>query len=661
MNMTYYYGLTLLCVVGIIWGIRLMNSPKTAKQGNLLGAISLLAAIILTLYKNEILDFTLLWLGMIIGGLIGYFIAIKVTMLKIPQMVAFFNGLGGGASGFVAIMILTMTNPVGDISIFSIGTAVLALVVGGVTFSGSVVAALKLDQRISQRPVRLKGHSVIMASILVVLGLILVLALNASLDDRLLLTVLVTVLSLFLGTIFTIRVGGADMPITISLLNSMSGLAGAIAGFAIYDPLLIAVGGIVGAAGLILTQVMCKGMNRSLLQVLGGNTVVTSTSSGQAEVTEEESVIDKESLEYSADKVEDEDKRIKRIINEATNIVIVPGYGMALAQAQYQVKSLYDNLSDKGKDVKFAIHPVAGRMPGHMNVLLAEVDIPYEKLYELEAINEEFENVDLVIVVGANDVVNPAANTATDTPIYGMPILEVNVAKNVIICNWDTAPGYAGVPNTLYEMDKVILKLGDAKETVAALEAVLSDECHYEVSMEKVGEDKDGDPEDANTRIKRMIDEASNIVVVPGYGMALAQAQYQVKSLYDNLSDKGKDLKFAIHPVAGRMPGHMNVLLAEVDIPYDKLYELEAINDEFENVDLVIVVGANDVVNPAANTATDTPIYGMPILEVHRAKNVIICNWDTAPGYAGVPNTLYEMDKVMLRLGDAKETVAAMI
>ena len=479
MNITYYYGLTLLCVVGIIWGIRLMNSPKTAKQGNLLGSVSLFVAILLTLYNNGILDHTLLWIGMVIGGILGYFMAVRVTMLQIPQMVALLNGLGGGASGFVAVMILTSTNPAEDISLFSIGTAVLALGVGGVTFSGSVVAALKLDQRISQRPVRLKGHSVIMGATLIALVLILIFSLNASANDRLLLTVAATILSLFLGHIFTIRVGGADMPITISLLNSLSGLAGAIAGFAIYDPLLIAVGGIVGAAGLILTQVMCRGMNRSLLQVLGGNTVVTKTSSAEVEATNEEMLTNEEEEEsgdngLADDDLKGEDTHIKRIMDEATNIVIVPGYGMALAQAQYQVKSLYENLLEKGKDVKFAIHPVAGRMPGHMNVLLAEVDIPYDRLYELEAINEEFAKVDLVIVVGANDVINPAANTASDTPIYGMPILEVQRAKSVVICNWDTKPGYAGVPNTLYEMDKVILKLGDAKETVAALNLLSS-------------------------------------------------------------------------------------------------------------------------------------------------------------------------------------------
>jgi len=487
-----------------------MNSPKTAARGNLLGAVSLMGTVLLTLYKNEILGSSLLWVSMILGSIIGYYIAVKVTMLKMPQMIALLNGLGGGASGLVAIMILTGSQ--GDVDLFNRGAAVLAMLVGWITFSGSMIAAAKLAQKLSQRPTHLKGHSVILNVTSVFICMLIVLLLMGStagsFGSSLFLSLLMLVASLFWGVIFTIRVGGADMPITISLLNSLSGLAGAIAGFAIYDPILVAVGGIVGAAGLILTQVMCKAMNRSLMNVLTGKTAVASnkhTTSGHTVNSGKADVLVKANISVKADasagqgkqehsgsgkqqvvetvkeaatvieapvklvNKEDESVRLKRIVEEAGSVIIVPGYGMALAQAQYQVKSLYEMLMEKGKDVKFAIHPVAGRMPGHMNVLLAEVDIPYDKLYELDDINEEFSNTDLVIVIGANDVINPAANTAEDTPIYGMPILQVDQAKNIIIFNWDTKPGYSGVPNTIYELDKVILRLGDAKETLKAI------------------------------------------------------------------------------------------------------------------------------------------------------------------------------------------------
>lgn len=499
MNITYYDGAALICIAVIVWGIRLMNSPKTARFGNVLGAVSLMGAVALTLFKNGILDKTLLWIAMAIGGLAGYYIAAKVTMLKMPQMIALLNGLGGGASALVAVMILSGNQSISDL--FSRITAVLALIVGGVTLSGSLIAAAKLDQRISQRPIRLKRHSLILGIISVALLVIMILMVyTSSSSSILILTILMSAFSLLLGIVFTIRVGGADMPITISLLNSLSGLAGAIAGFAIYDPLLIAVGGIVGAAGLILTQVMCRGMNRSLSQVLtGGNTALASrgavktagtgitcekVADNKASKEIEEGAIEasiavfagdtaekatKEHAEEAAASKEDDDTRIKRIIDESKSIIIVPGYGMALAQAQYQVKDLYDRLIQNGKNVRFAIHPVAGRMPGHMNVLLAEVDIPYEKLFELNAINDDFSSTDLAIAIGANDVINPAANTAEGTPIYGMPILNVDQAKHIIIYNRDTNPGYAGVPNTLYKLDKVILKLGDAKETMASI------------------------------------------------------------------------------------------------------------------------------------------------------------------------------------------------
>ncbi len=346
-------------------------------------------------------------------------------------------------------------------------------------------------------------------------------------------------------------------------------------------------------------------------------------------------------------------------LRDAERVIIVPGYGMALSQAQSIVKQLMMDLESEGKEVKFAIHPVAGRMPGHMNVLLAEVDIPYDKLYEMQDINDEFKDTDVAIVIGANDVVNPAANTATGTPIYGMPILDVDHAKHLIICNFDKLPGYAGVDNPLYEEgkeDKIALMLGDAKETLNSIM-----QAFRVCGVRPV----DGEGEKPAEQVcGQWLNDAEKVIIVPGYGMALSQAQSIVKQLMSELESAGKDVKFAIHPVAGRMPGHMNVLLAEVDVPYDKLHEMQEINDEFASTDVAIVIGANDVVNPAANTATGTPIYGMPILDVENAKHVIICNFDKLPGYAGVDNPLYEEgqdDKIALMLGDAKETLTAII
>ena len=339
------------------------------------------------------------------------------------------------------------------------------------------------------------------------------------------------------------------------------------------------------------------------------------------------------------------------LLHESKRVIIVPGYGMALAQAQHEVKGLADTLRRNGAEVRFAIHPVAGRMPGHMNVLLAEADVPYDDLFEMERINDDFKETDLVIVIGANDVLNPAAREAEGTPIYGMPVLNVDQAKHIVICNYDLKPGYAGVENPLYtRKEGVTLKLGDAKETVAQLAAEAA-AAPSEVKKATGGPD-----------LSKVLTDAKKVIIVPGYGMALAQAQHLVKQLADTLTRKGAEVRFAIHPVAGRMPGHMNVLLAEADVPYDDLFEMERINDDFKDTDLVIVIGANDVLNPAAREAEGTPIYGMPVLNVDQAKYVIICNYDLNPGYAGVPNPLYERESgVTLLLGDANKTVADLV
>ncbi len=626
---TVYYIISGVLVLGVLIGISMMSKVKTSRAGNTLSAVCTALAIAVVLYDNEILTAWQAWLGIAIGSVIGIIGAYKVKMIQMPQAVALLNGLGGLASALVA----NLTIQQAEDDKFAIYVGAVALFVGWVTFTGSLVAAGKLHKLLPQKPVVWKAHSLIVA-----VTLIATLAAIVIIPDCMW---LISVLSAFFGVAFAIRVGGADMPITISLLNSLSGVAGGIAGIAVGDPLLVAIGGIVGASGLLLTQIMCKAMNRSLISILLGSAPKKKLKPKTVESEVKEEIAEAEVEAKKEISVED-------ILGNAKKVIIVPGYGMALAQAQHNVKALADKLESKGAEVKFAIHPVAGRMPGHMNVLLCEVDVPYDKLYEMDAINDEFKECDAAIIVGANDVINPAANTAEGTPIYGMPVLNVADAKNVIICNFDTKPGYAGVPNPLYESENTIMMLGDAKETVSELTDA--------ASGKKTSAPAEEAPEEIS--VGDILGNAKKVIIVPGYGMALAQAQHNVKALADKLESKGAEVKFAIHPVAGRMPGHMNVLLCEVDVPYDKLYEMDAINDEFKECDAAIIVGANDVINPAANTAEGTPIYGMPVLNVADAKNVIICNFDTKPGYAGVPNPLYESENTIMMLGDAKETVS---
>jgi NAD(P) transhydrogenase subunit beta len=409
----------------------------------------------------------LLWLSMAVGAAGGSLLAAKVAMIQMPQLVALLNGLGGGASAIVGLVVLS--NDCGTIDVITRSAGAVALSIGGITVGGSAIAAGKLDQRIRQRPIVLKGHTAYAICTLALAILGVAGAVAASPETIAHVSVCALLVALCFGVLFTIRVGGADMPIAISLLNSLSGVAASIAGLAIRNPLLVVVGAIVGTAGLVLTQIMCRAMNRSLLQVLMGRTTIASPEPRAPTRREEHAPPEDETATEAADARTEHGGSIASILQQAHRVVIVPGYGMALAQAQLQVRELIDRLEADGKEVRVAIHPVAGRMPGHMNVLLAEAGVPYEKLCEMDDINPELKTTDLVVVVGANDVVNPAAATAEGTPIYGMPILRVSEAKHVIVCNKDTQPGYAGVDNPLYGYANVTLLLGDAAETVAKL------------------------------------------------------------------------------------------------------------------------------------------------------------------------------------------------
>lgn len=647
MDLTYI-TVSIILAAMVLLGIKLMSSPRTAVLGNRLSALSMFAAILLVLWTNKILNVYLVWIAIAIGAAIGYIIAVKATMIQMPQMVALLNGLGGGASALVAYA--EIADKYGSMDLVGQISSQLALIVGGVTLSGSLIAAAKLDRRMSQRPLVLKGHSLLATGSIVAMIALAAATLQPN-APVLSLSLLVLILSLVYGYLFAVRVGGADMPITISLLNSFSGLAGAIVGFTVNEPLLVAVGAIVGASGLILTDIMCRAMNRSLGSVLSGATSTTDSAKPKSATS-----APKEEAESTPAAEPEQKPGLGQLLRSAEQVIIVPGYGMAIAQAQGHVKALMNALIAAGKDVRFAIHPVAGRMPGHMNVLLAEVDVPYELMVEMDEINQDFPQTDVAIVVGSCDVVNPAANTAEGTPIYGMPVLNVEQAKHVIVCNLDTKPGYSGVDNPLYEMPHVELMLGDAKESLDRLLREFRGEVDSEPVAEPSKEDAKGD-----TSLSHILRTARKVIIVPGYGMAIAQAQGHVKQLADALEEKGIEVKFAIHPVAGRMPGHMNVLLAEVDVPYDKLVEMDDINPEFPETDVAIVVGSCDVVNPAANTAEGTPIYGMPVLNVEEAKHVVVCNLDTKPGYSGVENPLYEMPHVHLLLGDAKASLESLL
>ncbi|MFZ2830204.1 MAG: NAD(P)(+) transhydrogenase (Re/Si-specific) subunit beta [Mesotoga infera] len=445
-----------IIIVGFIIQIRLMQSPETALLGNRIGAIFMAVAVLYTIIAYGGIGNPSLWLWLIVGGAAGVWLGQVVKMIQMPQMVGILNGFGGAASALVAVAgsVQYPENAVWYLWL----TASLAFTVGTLTFTGSLVAAMKLQGMISGRPVRVDKNGQSQKGLLIAGAVIILLSVIFTGIFNLWI-VLLTIVSGIYGVIMALRVGGADMPVVISLLNSFSGVAASITGFAVEDPLLVGVGAIVGVSGLILTRIMCKAMNRSLSAVLTGiTTVVTSNRSGTP--------VQQQSSSIDVPKITEKKTGLAQVVKTARKVIIVPGYGMAVAQAQDKVKELMDKLEQSGKEVKIGIHPVAGRMPGHMNVLLAEVGIDYDKLYDMETINPEFEKTDLTIVVGACDVVNPSANTAEGTPIYGMPILEVDKSRHIIVCNLDEKPGYSGVENSLYSMENVTTIWGNASETV---------------------------------------------------------------------------------------------------------------------------------------------------------------------------------------------------
>ncbi|WP_414981137.1 NAD(P)(+) transhydrogenase (Re/Si-specific) subunit beta [Congregibacter sp.] len=429
-----------------IYGLKLLGSAATARRGNTISAVGMLLAIVAALLDQGIVEYQWIFAGFLVGGAIGAAASRLVQMTSMPEMVALFNGFGGLASLLVGAAAIT-----GDAGLFTLVTIVLSILIGGVTFTGSLVAYGKLSEKIGSAAVQFRGQQVVNSIIVVA---IFASGYMFSLHPETPLWLFVMIgLSLAFGIMAVIPIGGADMPVVISLLNSYSGLAACAAGFAINNNILIVAGSLVGASGIILTQIMCKAMNRSLSNVLF---------SGFATVSDEESVVEGEIKPISAEDA-------YYILEAATNVAIIPGYGMAVAQAQHVVKELAELLEKNGAEVNFGIHPVAGRMPGHMNVLLAEADVPYDQLLEMDDINPRMENVDVAIVIGANDVVNPAARDVESSPIYGMPVINVDQARTVFVLKRSMASGFAGIENPLFYKDNTRMLFGDAKESIASL------------------------------------------------------------------------------------------------------------------------------------------------------------------------------------------------
>ena len=459
LNLSY-----LIASVLFILGLKGLTHPRTAVRGNFLGAMGMLLAIVVTFLDREILGagtqgYVLILAAILVGSGIGAVLALRIQMTAMPQMVALLNGFGGGASVLVAGAALIDTD-VAPSMMLLVATGVSGLI-GGVTFSGSLVAFDKLQELfLPSKPIHFPAQQVVNAIVAVLALATFYWIITGGHDTRLLAYAVLVALALIGGLLLTLPIGGADMPVAIALLNSYSGLAAAATGFVLNNEILIITGSLVGASGIILSQIMCKAMNRSLANVLMGN--IGESSAGPAA----DDVYGGKVKSASADD-------IAIVLDGAQRVVIVPGYGLAVSQAQHAVRDLVNLLESKGTEVEFAIHPVAGRMPGHMNVLLAEADISYDKLKEMDEINPSFQQTDVAIVIGANDVVNPLARTDPTSPIAGMPILDADKARTVVVIKRSLSPGFAGIPNPLFAADNTLMYFADGKKAIVDLIAAI--------------------------------------------------------------------------------------------------------------------------------------------------------------------------------------------
>ncbi len=471
-NLAYLLAATLF-----ILGLKGLTHPRTAVRGNILGASGMLLAVVVTLLDQDIIHYQWVLLGVVIGAAVGAWMATTVEMTAMPQMVALLNGFGGAASAFVAgaaflqavpseALFMTVTGTsatVFNMVQLAVATALSGLI-GAATFSGSLMAFGKLQGLIKDPP-RIPAQQVVNAVLLLICVAFAVWLVSGALSnsvEAIWAYVGIVAAATILGIFLVIFIGGADMPVVIALLNSYSGLAGAATGFVINNNALIITGSLVGASGLILTAIMCKAMNRSLTNVLFGVWVPSETGATADEV-------------YAGKIKSSSAEELAMMLDGISRVVIVPGYGMAVGQAQHAVRDLANLLEGRGVEVDFGIHPVAGRMPGHMNVLLAEADIPYEKLKEMDEINSTFDQTDVAIVIGANDVVNPEARTNPGSPIAGMPILNVDKARSVVVVKRSLSPGFAGIPNPLFAADNTVMYFTDAKKGMLDLVSAIKE------------------------------------------------------------------------------------------------------------------------------------------------------------------------------------------
>lgn len=446
-----------------VLGIKGLTKPRTAVRGNLLAATGMLIAALVTLLHQDIVTYEWIIGGFVLGAVIGSLLAINVKMTAMPQLVALLNGFGGGASfavaaaeyfkgldaaGAAGVLEAMAGQSTGLVAMIAIGAAVL---IGSVTLTGSFIAFAKLQELIDGQPKGFPGMKFVNLALLVGAVSAIGVLVNDPTQQAVFWSLVAA--AAVLGVLLVMPIGGADMPVVIALLNSYSGLAAAAAGFVMGNSALIITGSLVGASGLILTNVMCKAMNRSLTNVLFGVMAEGGDSMDQDEV-------------YGGKVRSSSAEEIAMILEPAKRVVIVPGFGLAMAQAQHAVRDLADSLEARGCEVEYAIHPVAGRMPGHMNVLLAEAEVPYDKLKTMEEINPTFDETDVAIVLGANDVTNPMAREDKGSPIYGMPILNVDRARNVVVIKRSLSPGFAGLPNPLFANDNTLMLFGDAKQSV---------------------------------------------------------------------------------------------------------------------------------------------------------------------------------------------------
>ena len=454
----------LISAVLFIFSLKGLTHPSTARRGNFLGMTGMALAIVATLLGAQVMSYGLIITGVVIGGLIGVIVAMRIQMTAMPQLVAALHSFVGLAAVLVAIGTFLNKRDLGQLNAVLMGELSAGAIIGAITFTGSVIAFGKLQGLISGKPVKYAAQHQINAFIALVT---IALGVHFAMTGSMFSLILMTVLALVLGVTLIIPIGGADMPVIISMLNSYSGWAAAATGFTLENNLLIIVGALVGFSGAILSYIMCRAMNRSIINVVFGGFGSDSGGASSAGAAAMEKGVKSASVEDAVYWMED-----------ANRVVIVPGYGMAVAQAQHALKELMDLLEQKGVEVKFGVHPVAGRMPGHMNVLLAEADIPYDHVHEMDEVNPDFASTDVTLVVGANDVVNPAAKEDTSSPIYGMPILEAGRSRQVYFLKRSMNPGYSGVDNLLFYQDNTSLIFGDAKDTIEGMVAALKGVAH---------------------------------------------------------------------------------------------------------------------------------------------------------------------------------------